>query len=220
MSASKWTWVVLGVLYVGFFSWYTSFAGPLTAEEIEHYMELIVAQEGSDPGPERLALIRDFLESDTGDDFVMWNVIDLHDAPLQVEGVEPGQTSQEVVAKYMEFMFPALLKRACHPVIFGSAASPALEMFGMKGVREWDQAAGMRYRSRRDMLDIVVNPAFRGSHNFKIAGMKKSFAFPIDPWTQLGDPRLVLALVLGLIGSGVEALSARGRAGAEPADAR
>ena len=61
----------------------------------------------------------------------------------------------------------------------------------------------MRYRSRRDMMEITVNPAFRGSHDFKIAAMAKTIAFPVDPWFQLGDPRLVLALLFGLIGCGL-----------------
>jgi hypothetical protein len=30
--------------------------------------------------------------------------------------------------------------------------------------------------------------------------MEKTIAFPLDPWFQLGDPRLVLALILGIIG--------------------
>jgi hypothetical protein len=30
--------------------------------------------------------------------------------------------------------------------------------------------------------------------------MQKTIAFPIDPWFQLGDPRLVLGLVLALTG--------------------
>jgi hypothetical protein len=30
--------------------------------------------------------------------------------------------------------------------------------------------------------------------------MQKTIAFPIDPWMQAGDPRLLLALILGLIG--------------------
>ena len=59
----------------------------------------------------------------------------------------------------------------------------------------------MRYRSRRDMLEITINPAFSGSHEFKVAAMKKTIAFPLDPWFQLGDPRFVLALILGLIAS-------------------
>ena len=55
-------------------------------------------------------------------------------------------------------------------------------------------------RERRDMLEIASNPAFAGSHEFKVAAMRKTIAFPIDPWIQLGDPRVVLALLFGLIG--------------------
>jgi hypothetical protein len=58
----------------------------------------------------------------------------------------------------------------------------------------------MRYRSRRDLLEIATNPAFSASHEFKVAAMRKTIAFPIDPWIQLGDPRVLLALLLGLIG--------------------
>ena len=205
MTESKVTWTVLAVLYAVFFSWYTSFGGPLSDAEVEHYMALM-EQHSPDRDPEALARMRAFLESDTGDDFVMWNVIDLHETPLQVEGVEPGETSAQVVAKYMEYMWPALLKRACHPVIGGRAAGSSPEMFGIDGVREWDQGAAMRYRSRRDLLEIASNPAFQGAHRFKIAAMKKTFAFPLDPWAQLGDPRLVLALVFLVIGLAVTSL--------------
>ena len=33
--------------------------------------------------------------------------------------------------------------------------------------------------------------------------MHKTIAFPLDPWFQLGDPRLVLALILTLIALGL-----------------
>lgn len=39
MTATKWIWVVLAGIYAVFFSWYTSFGGPLTNEEIDYYME-------------------------------------------------------------------------------------------------------------------------------------------------------------------------------------
>ena len=55
-----------------------------------------------------------------------------------------------------------------------------------EGMETWTQGAGMRYRSRRDLLEIATNPAFRGSHEFKVAAMRKTIAFPIDPWLQLG----------------------------------
>jgi|TARA_B100000959_G_scaffold286314_1_gene364436 hypothetical protein len=199
MSSTKIIWISILAIYAAFFSWYTSLGGPLTNEEIEHYMSLIESS-NPPPAPERLAQMRKFMEEDTGDDFVMVNVIHIYDEPLQIEGVEPGESSADVLDKYMEYMWPALLKRACHPVIFGTAASPAMDLMNAEGMAVWTTGAGMRYRSRRDILEISMNPAFAGSHEFKIAAMQKTIAFPIDPWMQAGDPRLLLALILGLIG--------------------
>ncbi|MCZ6784916.1 MAG: hypothetical protein O7G30_16580 [Proteobacteria bacterium] len=202
MTRTKLTWALLGVLYVSFFSWYTSCGGPLRPGEVEHYMALM-DESGRGADPELRAIMREFLESDTGDDFVMLNVIDMHETPLPMEGVESGETSEEVLARYMEYMLPALLRRACHPVLYGTAAGDAPEMFGIEGAREWTTGAGMRYRSRRDLMEIATNPAFQGSHQFKIAAIDKTIAFPIDPWFQLGDPRLLLALIFVVIGLAV-----------------
>jgi len=193
-------WIGLFVIYAGFFAWYTSFGGPLDRSEIDHYLQ-VFADQGRDP--EAMVRLRRFMEEDTGDDFVMINVIDMYDTPLSIEGVDPNETSDEVLAKYMEYMYPALFSRASHPVLFGSAANVAMDLMNAEGMAEWTTAAGMRYRSRRDMLDIAANPAFAGSHEFKIAAMKKTIAFPIDPWFQLGDPRILLALILALVGAGL-----------------
>ncbi len=202
MTHTQWIWLILIALYGAFFSWYTSFGGPLTDAEIAHYMNLIESHEPA-PSPDRIAMMRKFMEEDTGDDFVMINVIDMFETPLQVEGVEPGESSEEVLAKYMEYMFPALFARACHPVIYGQAAANAMDIMNAEGMEHWTTGAGMRYRSRRDVLEISSNPAFAGSHEFKVAAMAKTIAFPIDPWMQLGDPRFVLALIFGAIGCGL-----------------
>ena len=199
MTRTRWIWTILTALYVAFFSWYTSFGGPLTDAEIAHYMARVESREPP-PSPERVAQLRKFMEQDTGDDFVMVNVIDMYETPLQIEGVEPGESSEDVLDKYMAYMYPALFARACHPVLYGQAASSAMDLMNAEGMETWTTGAGMRYRSRRDMLEIATNPAFSGSHEFKIAAMHKTIAFPIDPWVQLGDPRLLLALLLGLMG--------------------
>jgi len=209
VTRAKITWLILAVLYGAFFGWYTSCSGPLTDEEIEHYVALI-RENRPDGAPERLAMLTEFMRSDTGDDFVMLNAIDMRDKPLRVEGVAPGDTSADVLGKYMEYMTPALFRRACHPVLYGTAAAPALEMFGIDGARHWTTGAGMRYRSRRDMLDIATNSAFQGPHGFKIASMEKTFAFPIDPWFHLGDPRILLGLLFLVVGLGLSALGGRG----------
>ena len=64
--------------------------------------------------------------------------------------------------KYMEYMFPALLKRACHPVLFGSSAGQAVEMFGLEDVREWEHGVAMRYRSRRGLMEIISKSGRHG----------------------------------------------------------
>ena len=52
------------------------------------------------------------------------------------------------------------------------------------------------YRSRRTLMDIVIDPTFKDPHHFKIASLTKTIAFPIEPQLNLGDPRLLLALLL------------------------
>ncbi len=208
--AARITWAILGVLYVSFFSWYTSCGGPLTPQEVEHYVGLIRTH-SPDATPERLATMRAFLESDTGDDLVMWNTIEMHANPRPTEGAKPGASPDEVLAKYMEYMWPALLKRACHPVFVAQAAAPSLEHFGMTEGEVWTRGAGMRYRSRRDLMEIATNPAFQGSHEFKVAAIAKTFAFPGDPWLHFGDPRLLLGLVFLVVGLAVSRASASSR---------
>lgn len=190
--------VALLALYAGFFLWYTPWGGPLSEEEIEQYVEAYAS--GGETDADELLRLRRFLEEDTGGDFVMVNVIELQEPPLPVAGVEPGDSASDVLAKYMEYMWPALLRRACHPVLAGSAAADALDLWGLDGARTWSQGAAMRYRSRRDMMEISTHPEFDGRHGFKIAAMKKTVAFPLDPWLHLGDPRLLLgALTLILV---------------------
>ena len=211
MTTTTWIWLIIAVIYLAFFSWYTSFEGPLTEAEIGHYLELSKAQD-PDSSAEDLARIRAFMKEDTGDDFVMINVIHLYDTPLQIDGVAAVDTTDDVLAKYMEYMFPAMISRASHPVFQGPAVSPAMDIMNADGMEIWSTGAGVRYRSRRDLLEIGTNPAFAGRHEFKVAAMVKTIAFPVDPFNYLGDPRLVLALLLGSIGFGLSWLFSARRA--------
>lgn len=199
-------WGVLALLWLMFIGWYTSFSGPLTPEEIDVY---VARMQAAGQPAERVAELRAFLESDTGDDFVMVNAIALDPAPVDVPGMAPGSSAEAILGRYMDYMWPALLRRACHPVLMGRAAAASLDVFGIEGAERWSQAGLMRYRSRRDMMDVATNPAFREAHAYKVASMEKTIAFPIDPWLQLGDPRLVLLLLLALAGLSIDRIRGR-----------
>ncbi|MEQ9519682.1 MAG: hypothetical protein RLN89_09605 [Parvibaculum sp.] len=193
MTARLLIWGAPAFLYAVFFSWYTSFGGPLSQEEVEHYISVF---EERAPSAEALARLRLFLETDTGNDFLMINNLHMKETPDQVEGVAPDDTSDDVMAKYMEYMWPALLARASHPVMFGSSVANALDVVGIENARVWNRGAAMRYRSRRDMMEITVNPAFGGRHAFKIASLEKTIAYPIEDELMLTDPRVLVFFVL------------------------
>ena len=83
----------------------------------------------------------------------------------------------------------------------GVSAGEAIDLWGVEGADKWDQGALVRYRSRRDFLEMVEEllEEEAGIHMYKIAAIEKTVAFPLDPWFQLGDPRLVLAMLLFII---------------------
>lgn len=191
------TWLVLAVLYGLFFGWYTSFGGPLRPAEIERYVG-ILQEKGA--RPERLARWRQFMESDSGDDFAMANFIALRERPTLVEGVSSGESSAEVLERYTRPFLGSGLRSATHPVLFGWAAAEALDLWGIEGAERWSNAGVVRYRSRRDVMEQAIRAVDSDIHRFKIAAMEKTIAFPIDPWISPGDPRLLLALVIAVIG--------------------
>ena len=59
MNKLNWMWLVLAILYTGFFSWYTSFGGPLSRRKwiiITRYWkrEILMARRNNGPGFENL----------------------------------------------------------------------------------------------------------------------------------------------------------------------
>ena len=204
-------WLVLFLIYIAFFSWYTSFEGPLTSEEIAHYLGVV--EELSDGDPERIAVWQHFMQTDTGDDFGMISVVDLRETPTPIEGVEPGESSEEVLAEYTEPFFGRVMRSGAHPVLVDWAAAPAIDIWGIEGASDWSQGVIVRWRSRRDILKFAESMRDEAGdsniHDFKIAAIEKTIAYPLDPWFHLGDPRLVFALVFAVIGLSVQAFSRR-----------
>jgi len=190
-------WLVLAAAYAAFTGWYTSCAGPLTSDEVDAYVARLVERGAKG---ERLELWRRFLATDTGDDFAMWNAIALRDTPLPVEGVPPGESARQMLDRYTDPFLGKGLARASHPVMIGSAASEALDLWGIEGAERWTMGGLVRYRSRRDVIELALAALDSDIHRYKVAAMEKTIAFPLDPWFQLGDPRLVLALVLLVLG--------------------
>ena len=184
--------IALLLTYAAFWCWYTPTGEPLTDDEITMYLNRIESPEGR-------ARLEAFAREDTGRSFYVLNALDLNESPGVVPGAPADASGQQLMDLYMEHMFPALLARASHPAFFGTAVGASIDVVGVDNAETWDTGALVRYRSRRDLLEIVTNPEFRGRHHFKIAALEKTIAYPIETPFNPGDPRLLLGLMTALI---------------------
>lgn len=165
----------------------------MTPEEVEQAVADF-SREGGDP--EALQRVRTFFEEDDGRSFVMVNLIDNADAPIELPATGPGADADALLGHYMEYMWPALISRACHPLFTGAAVGESLDIVGIENAQRWDRAATMRYRSRRDMWKIAGDPRFAERHEYKVAAFEKTIAVPVQPQLLISDPRFVLLLLI------------------------
>jgi hypothetical protein len=98
--------------------------------------------------------------------------------------------------RYMEHMYPELLRRASHPVLMGTAIFSNFDTLGVTGADNWTMGALMRYRSRRSLMAIITHPELMGRHEFKLAALDKTIAYPIEMNFYYSDLRLMLGLLL------------------------
>ena len=194
-------WIGIVVIYAGFFFWYTDIGGKLDEEEIEFFLEKIEENASANSVDLiQISFIKRFMEEDTGRQFLMVNNIDMDEDPEDVEGAEPGESAESLLDRYMEHMYSQLLKRACHPIFAGYAIHPSMDIVGIEGAEIWDQAALMRYKSRRAFMEVVTHPDMLSKHDFKVAALEKTIAYPVETALYLSDPRLLLALILIILG--------------------
>lgn len=186
-------WLVPGLVYLLFVAWYTDLRGPLNASEIAVFSDKLRENGMSD---ERIARIREFMEADSGRQFLMVNLIDLNENPPDTPGAAPGESAMQLMDRYMEHMYPELLRRASHPVLMGTAIFSNFDTLGVTGADNWTMGALMRYRSRRSLMEIITHPELMGRHEFKLAALDKTIAYPIEMNFYYSDLRLMLGLML------------------------
>ncbi len=209
-SLRLWVWGLPVLLYAVFWIWYTPLSGPMSQGEID---ELVKTLEQRGASPEVIDRFRMFFEDDDGKSFIMVNAMDLADSPAALPATGPGASADALLDHYVEFMWPELLSRACHPLFMGQAFAQSMDVIGIDGAEQWSSVALMRYRSRRDMWQISSHQSFRDRHDYKVAALEKTIAFPVTPQLMFGDLRLILLLLMITVLSLVDTTLLRGRTG-------
>jgi hypothetical protein len=193
---SYWPWVIALVIYLVFRAWYDNWRGRLSAGEIAALMLRISANnqaERSDRDTLRL-----FLETDDGREFFMLNLIRFADGDVADPKTGERLPARKVMQGYTRMFLPALFARGGHPALAARKIGGFLDTWGTE-CPPWSMMGYVRYRSRRDLAELVCDPKFSDAHDFKYAAIPQTFNFPTRPMIMtLTGPRITVALVLAL----------------------
>ena len=189
-------WSLVFLLYVLFSIWHGAFEGPLTPDEIEVFVNKYQAL-----NPEKdTKRIKALMESDDGQAKYMVNAIKLYDTPQLINGKKAGDASAEILDTYTKHVFSFLLRHGSYPIYSGNAVFDAVERWGVTNADEWTSGAIVRYRSMRVMMKMSTDPSFKQFHDYKIAAMEKTIAFPTTSVLNLGSLAVYAAFLLLLLG--------------------
>ena len=201
MRRSVVIWAILAMVYGVFLWWHTPRGEPLTAQEIAQAQTL-----GGSATPDGLGSADEmltFLRSDDGRPFYMVNLMELRDKAIYPDGLHPEIVSSEDAAlAYGRHVVPLLLARGSYPVVTTNRLNSILNSLGGEAAA-YDTLTIVRYRSRRDLLDMITSDAFAEAVVHKWASLERTLVAPSERGflIDLGHIVPVTLLVVGSVGT-------------------
>jgi len=125
----------------------------------------------SSQSPTDPEIVRQFLETDDGKEFVMLNLVRLHKGDVAHPETGEMTTASEILQGYFGPFSKALFRKAGHPVFMGRKKGGYIDSWNSAADEGFKVVGAMRYRSRRDMMALVSDPRFNDSHKFKLAAI-------------------------------------------------
>ena len=197
MAGAWWAWPVALALYALFRLWYDNWRGPLTKAEIDAF--LAEAEASPATGHTELSVVRAFLEADDGREFVMSNLLRLHEQPVPHPVTGVPTPAPQLLQVYVRRFIPLLIRHGGHPMIAMRKVGGYVDAWHTPADPGWHIVGSMRYRSRRDLMKLARDPAMREAHPFKTAATAETFSFPTHVMAGFAlRPRLAMALLLAL----------------------
>lgn len=198
MVGAWWVWPVAVLVYGVFRFWYDNWRGPLSAQEIDAFMAEMARSPTADYT--EAAVVRAFLEADDGQEFVMSNLVGLHTQPVAHPVTGTAVSALSMLQEYGRRFAPVLFRHGGHPLLAMRKVGGYVDSWQTPPDPGWHIVGAMRYRSRRDMMRLSLDPGLNHAHPFKAAATAVTFSFPTQ--VVLGfalRPRSSVALILALL---------------------
>ncbi|MBU2970834.1 hypothetical protein KO527_15890 [Pseudoalteromonas sp. C2R02] len=190
MNKSNTSKLLLGLLAsvtIIFIIWYHGGHSPLTDQEVSYYIEQIEAQHNNS-GKHNIKVLKSFLENDDGKAFYTVNLYQYAKIAQYPQKKLDTISGRDAFDIFSAQMIKLLAKQGSHP-IFGSDWTHKL-------TSSWDRIVIVRYRSRRDIAEIFINPEFTQASVHKWAGIAKHDRLLVQG---LHIPSFYPFLLIGLI---------------------
>ena len=200
-------YAVLLLVYLLGLSWYGGSGDPVKHAELESYINSMVSNgdvRGKDTD-KAVNYMRRLAEKDDGNEFIMVNLIRFRETSLYFKDSPWADETDPILAdaRYGDGVIPLLLKRGSLPVFVSSVSGGFINETTHD---EWDMVAMVRYRSVRDMLQMMVEMSSTDLADHKWAAIEQTHVFPVKPKISLLSLRLMIGITLFLFAVAVSYL--------------
>lgn len=180
-------WSAVALVYAIFWAWYVGLKGKLSQAEVEQYMQRF---EASRMPADKLDNLHKFLAKDDGREWFMINLLELK---------SPKRESAKLLQSYSKTFMAGMFKRGGHPFFIANARAKNIENLHCDQADNWTSTGIVRYRSRRDCAETLLDTFGSDHHADKLASLEKTLAFPATTSLLMGSPRVLVAMGLALI---------------------
>ena len=200
-------YAVLLLVYLLGLSWYGGSGNPVKHAELESYINSVVSNadlRGKDTD-KAVNYMRRLAEKDDGNEFIMVNLILFRETSLYPKDSPWADETDPMLAdaRYGDGVIPLLLKRGSLPIFVSSVSGGFINETTHS---EWDMVAMVRYRSVRDMLQMMVEMSSTDLADHKWAAIEQTHVFPVKPKISLLSLRLMIGITLLLFAVAVSYL--------------
>lgn len=213
----KWLWTFLVALFGVFMAWHEWRGPPLDRAEIDARIADLRAHRQVADVPAATAAddhdllhdLRTLAASDDGGEYFMVNLIQFRNRARYPPGYESlGTDARAADSRYSAIVVPELLARGSYPIYVSDVAGRFIDY---RGAERWDVVAIVRYRSRRDMLDMVRALQNNAGGVHKWAAIEKTQVFPTHANVRVVPLPMVAGLLLLLLGTAAQLVAYRAR---------
>jgi hypothetical protein len=169
-------WSLAFALFLSFLAWHGNFSSPLSTQEIDFY-----ANELYKRNPEQsIEAYKKLLADDNGSPIYMVNIMKYFDDPVKTKDDNDGVDARKLVKTYNSYVGKFLIKHCSYPIFLGEASGGTAAAWGVneEDSEGWSEAAIVRYKNIRTMMELATDEQFNKNLDYKHASLAKTIIYP------------------------------------------